>query len=268
VNLLSLWPISAIARHREEMAARINLTLPVNSAFWRARQKKEGELLYVVVGDSTAQGIGASKPNRGYVQIVADRLAAETGRTVRTINLSVAGARLRDALAIQVPKLAGLKPDLLTVAIGANDVASFTKKRFTAEVDELFAQLPNTAIVADLPCFHIPQRERIVAVANRILRATAERHGLGVVPLHAVTKRQGIVRAVYQAAGDLFHPNDRGYVVWASAFLPAVAARAATLRAEADGEPEGEAAQAPAVEPGTEGSLLDGGEFLDVARGA
>lgn len=247
MNLLSLWPISLIVQHREAQAARINLTLPMNSAFWRARQKKKGELLYVVIGDSTAQGIGASKPNRGYVQIVADRLAAETGRSVRTVNLSVAGARLRDALAIQMPKLRGLKPDLLTVAIGANDVASFTKKRFSAEIDELFAQLPKTAIVADLPCFHIPQSERIVTVANRILRAAAARHELSVVPLHAVTKRQGIVRAVYQAAGDLFHPNDRGYVVWASAFLPEVAARASTLR---------------------DRPLLEGGELLDVARGA
>lgn len=237
MNLLSLWPISLIVKRREAQAARINLTLPVNSAFWRARQKKKGELLYVVIGDSTAQGIGASKPNRGYVQIVADRLAAETGRTVRTINLSVAGARLRDALAIQMPKLTELKPDLLTVAIGANDVGSFTKKRFTAEIDELFAQLPKTAIVADLPCFHIPQRERIVLVANRILRAAAETHGLEVVPLHAVTKRQGIVRAVYQAAGDLFHPNDRGYVVWASAFLPAVVARASRLRDRTEPSP-------------------------------
>ena len=28
-----------------------------------------------------------------------------------------------------------------------------------------------------------------------------------------------------QFANDLFHPNDHGYRVWASAFLPAVTAR-------------------------------------------
>jgi acyl-CoA thioesterase-1 len=237
VNLLSLWPISAIARHREAEAARINLTIPVNSAFWRARQKKAGELLYVVIGDSAAQGIGASKPHRGYVQIVANHLAKETGRTVRIVNLSVAGARLREALAIQMPKLAALlrdgEPDLLTVSIGANDINSFEKERFAAELEQLYAQLPPASIVADLPCFHIPQRERLVAVANRIVRATADRHGLTVAPLYAVTRRQGILRAVYQSAADLFHPNDRGYAVWASAFLPAVSARAKQLSARA-----------------------------------
>lgn len=239
MNLLSLWPINLIVRHREAEAARINLTIPVNSAFWRARQKKPGELLYVVIGDSAAQGIGASKPHRGYVQIVADRFAAETGRTVRIVNLSVAGARLREALAIQMPKLAALdlEPDLLSVSIGANDINTFDKERFTREIEEVYAQLPSTAIVADLPCFHIPQRERLVAVANRIVRSTAARHGLTVAPLYAVTKRQGIVRAVYQAAGDLFHPNDRGYVVWASAFLPAVSRRAQSLRASSESRP-------------------------------
>ena len=241
MNLLSLWPISLIVRHREAEAARINLTIPVNSAFWRARQKKSGELLYVVIGDSAAQGIGASKPHRGYVQIVANHLAKETGRTVRIVNLSVAGARLREALAIQMPKLAKLlrdvSPDLLTVSIGANDINSFEKERFARELEELYSQLPSTAIVADLPCFHIPQRERLVAVANRIVRATAERHGLTVAPLYEVTKRQGIVKAVYQSAADLFHPNDRGYRVWASAFLPDVASRARSIRAREAASP-------------------------------
>jgi lysophospholipase L1-like esterase len=134
-----------------------------------------------------------------------------------------------------MPKLAKLlrdaTPDLMTVSIGANDINSFEKERFARELEELYSQLPSTAIVADLPCFHIPQRERLVAVANRIVRATAERHGLTVAPLYAVTKRQGIVKAVYQSAADLFHPNDRGYRVWASAFLPEVASRARRVRA-------------------------------------
>jgi acyl-CoA thioesterase-1 len=32
-----------------------------------------------------------------------------------------------------------------------------------------------------------------------------------------------------QFSGDLFHPNDRGYEVWADTFLPAVDARLHTL---------------------------------------
>jgi acyl-CoA thioesterase I len=74
--------------------------------------------------------------------------------------------------------------------------------------------------VADLPCFHFPQNERKVAVANRILREVAAERELTVVPLHATTKRQGFRSVATQFANDLFHPNDRGYRIWADAFLP------------------------------------------------
>ncbi len=78
---------------RRERAAILNETLPVNSAWWREHAKTEGDLLYVALGDSTAQGIGASRPGNGYVGILADRIRALSGRTVRTVNLSVSGAR-------------------------------------------------------------------------------------------------------------------------------------------------------------------------------
>jgi acyl-CoA thioesterase-1 len=37
-----------------------------------------------------------------------------------------------------------------------------------------------------------------------------------------------------QFAGDLFHPNDRGYKVWADAFWPAVSRRAASIESRSD----------------------------------
>ena len=82
---------------------------------------------------------------------------------------------------------------------------------------------------ADLPSFYFLPGEKKVLVANRILRDAAAERGLVVVPLHARTKRQGLWGVSTQFAGDLFHPNDRGYRVWASAFAPAVDARLARL---------------------------------------
>jgi lysophospholipase L1-like esterase len=79
--------------------------------------------------------------------------------------------------------------------------------------------------VADLPTFYFLPAEKRVRVANCILREVAARHGLAVVPLHAAMKRQGVWGVTTQFAGDLFHPNDRGYRVWSSAFLDAVDAR-------------------------------------------
>nr|WP_244962915.1 SGNH/GDSL hydrolase family protein [Cryobacterium roopkundense] len=195
---------------------------PVHSLWWREHAKERGELLYVAMGDSAAQGIGASEPNRSYVGILADHVRAATGRSVRVINLSVSGATVELAVRDQLPRFVKLSPDLVTVGIGANDIAQWDPDVFEAGIRRVFAVLPAHALVANLPCFHLPQNERKVAVANEIIRRVAAEHGLTVAPLHAVTKRAGIRSVATHVAGDLFHPNDRGYRSWAEAFLPSL----------------------------------------------
>ncbi|MFT2712485.1 SGNH/GDSL hydrolase family protein [Clavibacter sp. Sh2126] len=205
---------------RRRRAVSVNETLPVNSAWWREHAQLEGDLLYVALGDSTAQGIGASRPINGYVGILADRIRALSGRTVRTLNLSVSGARVSDLVEYQLPRLAKLRPDVVTLAIGANDIADFEPVAFERDLGRILDAVPPTTVVADLPCFHFPASERKVRVANEIVRRLATDRGLRIAPLHRITRRQTPLLAITQAAADLFHPNDRGYRVWASAFLP------------------------------------------------
>jgi acyl-CoA thioesterase-1 len=212
-----------IERRRRNGSARLAQTLPVHSAWWRHHATREGELLYVVVGDSAAQGIGASKPHRGYVGTVAAHLRQQTGMSVRVVNLSVSGARLREAIQVQLPKLARLEPDVITVSVGANDIASFDPGRFERELRELVDALPPHAIVADLPCFFLGESERRVRIANTILHRVVNERGHTLAPLYRATRQQGVARvALNQASADFFHPNDRGYRVWASAFLPLI----------------------------------------------
>ncbi|MHB8274889.1 MAG: hypothetical protein ACYDC9_09005 [Dermatophilaceae bacterium] len=64
--------------------------------------------MYVTLGGSAAQGVGASSPRRGYVSLVAEQLSRSTGRPVRVINLSRSGARVRDVVDEQQPRLAGM----------------------------------------------------------------------------------------------------------------------------------------------------------------
>jgi acyl-CoA thioesterase I len=206
-------------------STRLSDAIPVHSKYWRDASNGPGDLLYVAIGDSAAQGIGASRPDRGYVGFVRHFIRARTGRPVRVANLGISGARVRHAIEDELPRLAKLSPDVLTVSIGANDIAAFDPRRFEADIRELFAALPPHAIVADLPSFYFLPGERDVRVANAILRAAATDHGLTVVPLWRNTRRWGLWGVTRQFAGDLFHPNDRGYRVWASTFEPAVAAR-------------------------------------------
>lgn len=224
------WLRGRQARWRTELAGSI----PINSKFWRTAAAQTGDLLYVAIGDSAAQGIGASRPDHSYVGVLAKYLrarltAADDPRTLRVVNLAISGATVKLAVHSELPQLAGLAPDLLTVCIGANDMANWDERRFERDIRTLFEALPEPAIVADLPSFYVLPAEKNVLVANRILRAEAAARGLTVVPLHALTRRQGLWGMTTQFAGDLFHPNDRGYRIWAAAFRPAVDERLAQL---------------------------------------
>lgn len=194
--------------------------IPVHSKFWRERTAAEGEHLYVAIGDSAAQGIGASRPDHSYVGVLARGLDGW-----QVVNLGISGATVRMALDSELPAFRKLQPDLVTVSIGANDIASFDEERFARDIRTLFDALPAHAIVATVPSFHFLPAEKRVRAANRIITDAAAERGLAVAPLHARTRRQGLWGVSTQFAGDLFHPNDRGYRVWASAFEPLVDAR-------------------------------------------
>ena len=59
--------------------------------------------LWVVLGDSTAQGLGALSPDGGYVGQVLAELRRQTGLPWRVLNLSVSGSLTRDVLGAQLP---------------------------------------------------------------------------------------------------------------------------------------------------------------------
>ena len=228
IGSIALW-WRWLMRRRRVWDTRQAEAIPVNSKYWRDRRTEPGEILYVAVGDSAAQGIGASRPAHGYVGYTAAMIERVSGRRVQVANLATSGATLGIAIADQLPRLARLEPHILTVSIGANDIAAFDAGRFEREIGQLLDALPDHAIVADLPTFYFLPSEKKVRVANRLLREAADARDLRVVDLHGRTRRYGIWGVARQFSGDLFHPNDRGYRVWASAFESAVRERLETL---------------------------------------
>ena len=208
------------------------------TAYWRTESARQiepskNELIYLALGDSAAQGLGASQPTNGYVGQFAQKLAKQTGRPVRTINLSVSGAVIADVIAGQVEQIQQYKPDVITLDIGGNDIRTFDAKRFTKEMNTLMSKLPAPAIMSDLPYFggrdQLPgfgsgESERRVVEANAILHDLAPKHGLVLANLHHFTQeRNG--RDITNYAVDYFHPNDKGYRAWTEAFWSAYSAR-------------------------------------------
>jgi lysophospholipase L1-like esterase len=190
---------------------------------WRQWWEKSNERarradgpLWVALGDSTAQGIGASAPDRGYVGQLLDRLRERDSRAWRVVNLSVTGARLADVVREQLPRVndAG-EPVLVTCAVGANDLIRFGFPRAREALHALIAGLPSGAIVATCPQGLFPQR---TLELNRIIRAEAPAAGLRVADVWAHTGPPW--RGKY--AGDDFHPSDAGYADWCAAFADAL----------------------------------------------
>ena len=189
---------------------------PYAAAWRRANEAALGSdgPLWVAIGDSMTQGIGASVPERGWVGQLGDHLAA-SGRPHRVVNLSVTGARVRDAVDHQLSALRdllamGQLPALVTVVIGSNDVVSPRLRAGLAErFVELLDGLPDGAVVATLPTPHREARGVEALLRHR------ERDGRLVV---ADMRAHGPRSWRGKLAADRFHPNDAGYAAMAHVF--------------------------------------------------
>ncbi len=80
--------------------------------------------LWVALGDSASQGVGASAWENGWTHLVLDRLRSTTGEPWRLVNLSMSGGRFADVADRQVPVLNTMldRPALVTAVIGSNDL--------------------------------------------------------------------------------------------------------------------------------------------------
>jgi lysophospholipase L1-like esterase len=174
--------------------------------------------LWVALGDSMTQGIGASAYDRGWVGQLSDRLRAD-GWDHRVVNLSVTGARVDDVVNTQLPALESVcaeegPPALVTVVIGSNDVVSPRHRRGLAErFAQMLDRLPDGAVVMNLPNPHREARRvddllRGRAAAGRIVLADMRREG--------PRSWRGLL------ARDSFHLNDRGSAAMADVVENAV----------------------------------------------
>lgn len=195
------------------------------ASLWRDRALIDGELTYVALGDSAAQGLGASVPALGYVGLLANFAEKRSGRRVRVVNLSVSGAKVRDVVDGQLPVLATLTPDIVTCAVGGNDMRRFVPETFENEFQALVSGLPDHALIADVPCFYGGRGEVNSRTASAIVEGVMSEAGRIPVPLHTTTESRTREQVRGDFALDMFHPNDRGYTLWAAAFQPSFEAR-------------------------------------------
>lgn len=203
----------------------INRHVDAYREHWETKRAdaKDGVLHYVALGDSAAQGVGASHVGASYVAIVGQRLAEAVGQEVAITNLSVSGAVSGDVVAEQLPLLDALDftPDIVTLDIGGNDVifaADNTVDSFAESFEAILAALPPRSFVGDVPWFLIPG----LAHRSRAMTARASdlvgSYGHRLVPIYQSMRDNGYLRYYTNTAADWFHPNDEGYLAFADLY--------------------------------------------------
>ena len=153
---------------------------------------------YVALGDSFTEGVGdpdPARPNglRGWADRVAEVLSVQPGaEDFGYANLAIRGRKLKPILAEQLEPALALRPDLVTLHAGANDVL-----RPKVDIDDLAAAYDEgvgklAATGAHLVIFTIfdPGSTGIyaalrgrMAIFNEYAREISERHGTTLVDM-------------------------------------------------------------------------------------
>jgi lysophospholipase L1-like esterase len=185
-------------------------------------------VVYVALGDSTVQGVGASSPERTYVSRLYERLHAVYPKA-RVANLGVSGATSADVVAAQLQRAVELRPHLVTLSVGPNDITRGVPVRlYERNIDAILAALTRETramvVVNLLPDLAVTRRfrgspqegavERLTVQFNDALRNRARRHGVELVDLYSVS-REEVPRRPELLAADGYHPSDAGYARWA-----------------------------------------------------
>ena len=125
-------------------------------AYWLRTAKlpiKNDEFVIVALGDSTMQGVGATKYQHTAVGWVGKLLAASLNKSVHISNVSRSGSGIDDVLYRQIQQAPIARADLILISVGANDIlAGMSYATFTKKYAKLLAQLPrDKVVVADVP---------------------------------------------------------------------------------------------------------------------
>ena len=199
---------------------------------------RNAALVYVALGDSTVEGIGATSADNNYVGRLDARLRERYPRA-HTVNLGVAGATSWDVLEDQLARAVALRPHLVTLSIGPNDItAKVPAETYAANLDAILGRLAadtEAVVVVNLlpdlavtPRFRNRDKAALVAQLsaqfNEVVARTAKRHGALVVDLYAASRRE-VPGHPELLAADGYHPSDLGYARWAELMWEAVRTR-------------------------------------------
>lgn len=208
---------------------------------------REPPITYVSMGDSLAVGVGASDPKeRGYAPLLKERMAEDTGREVRLVQLGVSGetsesfigsypdeegsqlARAERALEANPGATATLSlggNDLLRAAGGDDAAREQAISRYGRNLDYALKTLKNASEPApeiSVLALYNPApgsfTDEWTGRLNAEIRSVAGRNGVAVADGYQAFRGREDESSRYARYPWDIHPTDDGYAALARAF--------------------------------------------------
>lgn len=187
--------------------------------------------MYVAIGDSTVEGIGASHSSKSVPALVFEKIKEDKKEAV-FYNLGKGGAKVRDVINSQLARTIELKPNLITISVGGNDLHRRTKlKHFEKDFLHLIktlkektdariiiSNIPDVSLLPSLSIFVKYLAKFMSRRLNRVINKYAKEFRCILIDLHEGSRSHS---RKYKdlISPDGFHPSDRGYSFWANAII-------------------------------------------------
>lgn len=196
-------------------------------------------LRYVALGDSFTIGTSVAAPERW-----PDQLVARLHGLDLVANLAVNGYTSGDVIDDELPRLPALRPELLTLLIGVNDIVQGVPEttyrgNVAAILDALAGAVgASRVLVVTTPDYTVTPagadygdpatQSAAIRRNNAINTDLARARGIAVVDIYDLSLQAETDRSL--VADDGLHPSGAQYALWIERIAPAVAEMIAGLR--------------------------------------
>ena len=201
--------LAAIASIFSSGVAKVQTTIEPFAEFWDSwneQQRTKSGPLWVALGDSVTQGIGASDPPKSNLMQPLHTIRERSGEPWRLINLSMSGARFQDVVDRQLCVMYdfNLEPSVVSALIGSNDVIwRRNTSAIITDAKRLVNALPTGTVLSRLSV--AKNSERRLAV-NKVFDDAANDGDLHLFQAWDWPSGANLW------AEDKFHPNDKAHV--------------------------------------------------------
>jgi len=208
------------------MFNRTALKAPAAQGSYAFNEAAAGEnLIYAALGDSLTSGMGLSKYEESFPYLLAKDLSKD-GSKITLQNFSYPGYRTDDLIENLLEPAIAVKPEMITLLIGVNDIHGFyNKEKFKKNYKFILERLAKGTkakiyvislpfIGADifLPPFNYYSGRQTIEF-NKIIKDLAVEYGAKYIDIAEPTKAMFAEKNPYYAA-DAFHPSAVGQALW------------------------------------------------------